>query len=187
MNITIVGPRSVGKSTISKKLSDKLEYKYVESDDLMNKKMKEYGGLDKVIKSGKTEFLMKKGLEVIKKTLDNKDEIVFDLPGGSISSKKGTKMGICQKVIKVIKKKSFVIGLFPYDCDKKSIDLLYQRERKRDHFANMNYKKLNKKVKDDYIKLKPILKKVSDLVIKTGKKEPKIITNEIFQEIQELI
>ena len=43
MNITIVGPRSVGKSTISKMLSVKLGYKYLESDDLMHKEMKKHG------------------------------------------------------------------------------------------------------------------------------------------------
>lgn len=183
MNITIVGSRSVGKSTISKMLSEKLKYRYVESDDLMHKEMKEYGGLDKAIKNGKTELIMKKGPEVVEKAL-KKDKIVFDLAGGAISSRKGTEMGVCQKVIKAISKESIVVGLLPFENDEESIRLLCQRERKREHFRDMDSGELNEKIKDDYLKLKPILKKVSNFIVYVKKRNPESIIEEIFQQVQ---
>jgi|TARA_B100000315_G_scaffold255751_1_gene299950 shikimate kinase len=184
MNITIVGPRSVGKSTISKMLSAKLKYKYLESDNLMHIEMKEYGGLDKAIKSGKTESIMKKGPAIVEKALV-KNKIVFDLAGGAISSRTGTEMGVCQKVIKTISKESYVVGLLPYENDDESIKLLCQREKKREHFSEMDSGELNAKVEKDYLKLKPILKKVSNLVVYVEKKNPESIVDEIFQQVQQ--
>jgi len=184
MNITIVGPRSVGKSTISKMLSAKLKYRYFESDDLMHEEMKEHGGLDKAIKSGKTELIMKKGPAIVEKALRN-NNIIFDLAGGAISSRTGTEMGVCQKVIKTISKQSYVVGLLPFKNDKESIKLLCQRERKREHFSGMDSGELNEKVKKDYLKLKPILKEVSNLVVYVKKKNPESIVDEIFQQVQQ--
>ena len=159
MNVTIVGPRSIGKSTISRILSKKLGYEHAESDNLMHNEMIKYGGLDKAIKTGKTELIMKKGPKVADNALRN-DKIVFDLAGGAISSRKGTKMGVCQKIIKTISKKSYVVGLLPFENDEKSIKLLFQRERKREHFSGMDLEELNENVRKDYLKLKPILKKL---------------------------
>jgi adenylate kinase family enzyme len=71
-NITITGPRSVGKSTISKLLSKKLKLKYISSDELGEKLSKNFGGLDKAIKSGKIkELIRKKGYtEILKQYID---------------------------------------------------------------------------------------------------------------------
>ncbi|HIH14595.1 MAG TPA: hypothetical protein HA224_05085 [Nanoarchaeota archaeon] len=156
MNITITGPRSVGKSTISKLLSKKIKYNYISSDALMNAAMKKFGGLDKAIKIGKTE-LMSKGPAIVEKAL-SKDKIIFDLAGGAISSKQGFEIGVCQKVIKTITDKSIIIGLLPFANDAMSINLLYLREQKRKHFSDMDSKKLSEKTREDYLKLNPILK-----------------------------
>ena len=82
MRITIVGPRSVGKSTISKLLANKLKYSHIEADKLMDKEMRKYGGLDKSIKNRKTDLIIKKSTKIVKGALE-KDNCVFDLAGGA--------------------------------------------------------------------------------------------------------
>jgi len=57
MKITITGPRSVGKTTISKLLADKIKISYYSSDEISEKEFARYGGLDAVIKSGKIHEL----------------------------------------------------------------------------------------------------------------------------------
>ena len=45
--ITLTGPRSVGKTTISKLLAKRLNLKYISSDELGEKITKKHGGLKK--------------------------------------------------------------------------------------------------------------------------------------------
>ena len=45
MKITITGPRSVGKTTVSKMLAAQLDFLYFSSDDLMDRALQPFGGL----------------------------------------------------------------------------------------------------------------------------------------------
>ena len=47
MRITITGPRSIGKTTVSKIVSEKLGFKRFSSDEIGEEAMKEKGGLSK--------------------------------------------------------------------------------------------------------------------------------------------
>jgi adenylate kinase family enzyme len=81
MKITIVGPRSVGKTTIAKMLARKLRLPYISSDEMGEKAMRKYGGLDAAIKSGIIKkFIKKSGYSIIRRAY-KKDEFVFDLSG----------------------------------------------------------------------------------------------------------
>src|SRR3990167_6308605 len=87
MRVTITGPRSVGKTTVSKLVAKKLNLKYISSDEIVEEAFKEYGGLDKAIKSGKAEELIKKGFyNLIIDVYEHGDNFVFDLSGGAFSS-----------------------------------------------------------------------------------------------------
>ena len=146
MNITITGPRSVGKSTISKIVAEKLKLKYISSDEIGDKALKKNGGLDKATKSGIIiKFLKKNGYNLINNVYKNKNNYVFDLSGGSISSNKIKRASA--QVRKNAKKKSIVIGLLPSNKINDSIDFLFKREVKRKHFKDMNRKDLFDKVK----------------------------------------
>jgi len=185
MNITIVGPRSVGKSTLSKILASKLKLRYVESDALMNDELKEHGGLTEVIGKGKTEIIMRVGPRVVSDVL-SQNNLIYDLAGGALSSIKGTRMGVCQKIINTINKRSIVIGLLPSKNDEESVKLLYNRERKRLHFKGMSSKELRLKVEEDYLRLKPVLKKTADIMIYAGKRKPAHIIEEIIKKMNKL-
>jgi len=122
MIITITGPRSVGKSTISKLVAKKLKLKYISSDEIGERAMKKEGGLNKAIKSGAIEkFIEDSAYSLIRKEY-RKNNFVFDLSGGSISSRKFPEAS--KKVRKIAKLKSTIIGLLPYKDKEKSIKLL---------------------------------------------------------------
>jgi len=150
----------------------------------MMEEVKELGRHEKGIKRVKTRLIDMKAPATVEKAL-RKINIIFDRVGRAISFRPGTKMVVCQKVIKIISKKSYVVGLLPCENDEESIKLLYHRERKREHFSGMDSGELNAKVKKDYLKLKPILKEVSNIIIYTRKRNPESIVDEIFQQVQQ--
>ena len=181
MKITLVGPRSVGKSTISKLLGKKIKVIHIESDKIMNNKLKKYGGLDKVIKTRKSHLIAKESIPLTKEILKNK-KFIFDLAGGAISSKKHKK--VSQMITKLISKNSIVIGLFPSKSDKESIEFLFNREVKRKHFRKTNKSELKKEVKINYLKLKQKLKKHANIIIYVKDKTSSKIVNEIMERIK---
>ncbi|MBS3092327.1 (d)CMP kinase [Candidatus Pacearchaeota archaeon] len=81
MNITITGPRSVGKTSVSKLLAKKLKLKYISSDDIGERALKKQGGLDKAIKSGIIkEFIKKNGYNLITDVYRKEKNLVINLP-----------------------------------------------------------------------------------------------------------
>lgn len=174
--IIIVGPRSVGKSTVATLLAKKLHMTYLSSDDIMQERLKEHGGLDSVIKSKNTALIYKEGVKVIEEVLD-KDNFIFDLAGGSITSEE-----VGAKVRKLISK-GFVIGLIPDVDDTKSIEFLFNRERQRSHFKEKTDQELRDKVKKNYLEIVPYLRKIADILVVTNDKTPEKIVQEIITKI----
>lgn len=181
MIITITGPRSVGKSTISKILAKKLNLKYYSSDKIGDAALKNHGGLDKTIKSGAMEKSIKKGNYNLIRDVFKKDQLVFDLSGGSISSKKYAEAS--KKVRKTAQENSIVIGLLPSKSTKESINFLFKREKERNHFKKMNERELFKKIKMDYIKYPKLFKRLCRFVIYVKDKYPEEIVDRIITNI----
>ncbi|HLD15423.1 MAG TPA: shikimate kinase [Candidatus Nanoarchaeia archaeon] len=181
MKITITGPRSVGKTTVSKLVAKKLGLKYVSSDEIGEKALKKHGGLDKAIKSGAIgKFIKDSSYGLIRKQYI-KDNFIFDLSGGSISSTKYFEASA--KVRKIAKDKSIIIGLLPSRNKKESVNLLFSREKERSHFKNMDNKELFKETNKDYNKFPPIFSKLCNLIIYTKGKTLKNIAQEIVNKI----
>jgi shikimate kinase len=183
MNISITGPRSVGKTTISKLVARKLKLNYISSDELGEKAFKKEGGLDKVIKSGKIkEIINSGGYKLILEIYRKNKNFVFDLSAGAFTSRS---MGEASKEIrKLSKEKSIVIGLLPYKSRIKSTFILFNRERKRYHFKDSNKFKLLIRTLRKFIHVKKILLENSSFVIYTKKKNPQEISEEIFKKIK---
>jgi shikimate kinase len=183
MNITLIGPRSVGKTTISKIVSKKLKLKYISSDKLGEKAFKKYGGLDQVIKSGKIkEIINSGGYTLIIKNYNKNNNFIFDLSAGAFTSKSMNKAS--SEVRKIAKKKSIIVGLLPCKNKFQSILFLFNRERKRIHFKNSNKLKLFIKTFRKYPFIKQIILKNSDLMIYTKGKSPEEISKEIVDKIK---
>ncbi len=182
MEITITGPRSIGKSTIAKILAKKLKLKYYSSDEIGEKALKTQGGLDKAIKSGALhDFIKEKGYSLII-NIYKKKNFVFDLSGGSISSRKYQKES--KKIRKIAKKNSIVIGLLPSEYIKKSIDFLFKRERNRKHFRGMKKQELYKMARNDFRKYPLVLRKFCSYIVYTKGKTADEIANEIIKTIK---
>ncbi len=181
-NITIVGPRSVGKTTLCKSLSKKLHLKHIEMDKVVNKKLKKYGGLNTAIKSGAIDnFILNDSVNIIQKVFGKK-RIIVDLAGGAISSKRFSESS--NRIIKTIKSKSKVIGILPYENNKRSINFLFEREKERVHFKNESKIKLKNKVKEDYLKVKRKLIGIADFIIYTKDRKPGGIVKEILMRVK---
>lgn len=182
MRITVIGPRSVGKSTISKLLAERLGLEYLESDSLMSRELTEFGGLDAAIKAGKLEEIMKRGPRIVSEAL-TRDNVLLDLAGGAISSRTGMEMGVCQEIISSIKSNSFIVGLLPYEEDEKSINLLINREKNREHFKKMDIEELEENTRKDYLKVKNSFENVIDSLVYVGDKTSKEIVEEVLEVV----
>lgn len=183
MIITITGPRSIGKSTISKIVAKKLKLRYISSDEIGEKAMKKFGGLDKAIKSGLIKKFIKKDAYGLIRKEYKRDNFVFDLSGGSISSTDFPEAS--KKVKKVAKSRSIVIGLLPFTDEDKVVKLLFKREKNRKHFRNTNKKELSEKVRRHYKKFPKIFKTFCDLVVYTENERPLVIADEIVNFVHE--
>lgn len=162
----------------------KLGLEYISADEIGESAFKEHGGLDKAMKSGIVEESIKKGgYRIILETYDKKDNFVFDLSGGSFASKKMPEQTF--EVRTKAKEKSIVIGLLPYQDKEKSIKLLYERERERQHFKEINDKDLFEKTKKSYDNFE-IFDKYCNLIVYTGDKTPQRIADEIVDFIKKL-
>ena len=183
MNVTITGPRSVGKSIISKIVAKKLNLKYVSSDEIGEHALKNEGGLDKAIKSGVIGKFIQEGAYNLIREQYQKENFVFDLSGGSISSRKNSEAS--KKARETAKKNSVIVGLLPSKNAKESIKFLFEREKERHHFKNMDRKELRAKVEDDYKQFPPILKELCDLVVYVQNKTKEQIADEIVLRLQQ--
>jgi shikimate kinase len=183
MNITITGPRSVGKTTISKLVAKKLGKKYISSDEIGDRAMKKYGGLDGATKSGIIKEIIKnKGYTLITDIYKKQKNFVFDLSGGSFTYKTFPKAS--EKVRKAAKKNSIVIGLLPSRCSILSIWILFRREIKREHFKNSNKLHLFWKTIKKYPRIVRIFKKNVDFIVYTRRKNPEEVAQEIVDRIK---
>jgi shikimate kinase len=185
MKITITGPRSVGKSTISKIVAKKLGLKYYSSDEIGEKVLKKQGGLDKGIKSSIVGKFIKKGNYNLIREVYKKDNFVFDISGGSISSRKYAEAS--KKVRETVKKNSIVVGLLPSKNIKESIKILLGREKGREHFRNMNPIELSEKVEEDYKKFPELFKELCNFIIYTENKTLDEIAEEIINNLKKKI
>ena len=185
MQITITGPRSVGKTTISKLVAKKLKLQYYSSDEIGEKHLKKYGGLDKAIKSGIIAKFIDKSAYGLIRNVYKKENFVFDLSGGSISSTKHAEAS--KKVREVAIQKSIVIGLLPSKKQNESIKYIFEREQNRLHFKDLNKDELLTKTKKDYKKFPPIFQEFCNFIIYTKDKTPKEISDEIVKNINPTI
>ena len=110
------------------------------------------------------------------------DNFIFDLAGGAVSSTKFPEAS--EKVRKIVKSKSIIIGLLPCKDKEKSIKHLFTRERRRAHFKEMNKHTLLEKTKKSYVKFPKIFKDICDVIIYTENRNPNSIAQEIVTALK---
>lgn len=182
MNITVTGPRSVGKTTLCKILADKIGFEYVESDALLDKNLQDLGGLSKAIEKDNNNHILKLGCKLYSELLSG-DKILFDMPGGAINKKINNQTEFKQKNREIISSKSVVVGLLPFEDDDKSIEFLFSREKSRKHFLSWDSKELYEKVKKDYLALKDAVIQTSSVLIWTFGRESHELVDEVVEKL----
>ncbi|MFB6246008.1 MAG: shikimate kinase [Candidatus Pacearchaeota archaeon] len=181
MKISITGPRSVGKTTISKKLAEKLGKKFYSSDEIADKELKNEGGLDASMKAGSiSDFIKNRSVPMVKEVFEE-DNFVLELAGGSVASSKYPEE--TSKIREIAREDSFFIGLLPSDDREESISFLYEREKDRNHFKGERHNDLYEKTKKDYQKFPEILQENCDLIVYVQGKSSEEIVREIEQKI----
>lgn len=181
MKVVVTGPRSVGKSSVSKALSRRLGFTYVSSDVLMEGLLDEYGGLDGAIQDGRRGLIQRVGLHVVKDVL-SRHNVVFDLAGGSLKSSGGQSRAADVKAL-LDSQNVRVIALLPFDDDQRSVEHLLRRERDRDHFEGWDAGQLRDKVSSDYSALKAVLPEVADDVVYTGTDGVDCVAERVVQRL----
>jgi shikimate kinase len=181
MRIVITGPRSVGKSTVSKIVADLIKHEYVSSDELGNKAFEKQGGLDGVTKSGELKkIIMSGGYTIILDAL-KKDNFIFDLSGGSVSSRSMAEASAA--VRKAAKESSIIFGILPSKDFEKSIKILSEREAKREHFKHLTKEEINAQTRKDFDKFPPLFEAFCDYIIYAEDKTPEEIAKEIVSKL----
>ena len=183
MRITIIGPRSVGKTTTAKLLSNELGYFHEESDEVIDKLLLAFGGLSLVLKE-KRKDLINDACEKRFAVALQVDNMIFDLSGGSLLIEEND---IGKRTQAFIREKSVVIGLLPCVEDNDAIEFLYERERKRDHFEHLSNKELKEKVVRNYKKVKVALKQTAHIIIYVKDKTSEMLVGEIKKASQSFI
>lgn len=177
-NITITGPRSVGKSTVSKLLAKELKKKYISSDEIGEKALKKQGGLDAAIKSGAIkEMIRNKGYSLIKNIYAKEKNFVYDLSIGAFTSKDFPEASA--ELRNLANKKTILIGLLPCRNNLRAILFLFNRERKREHFRESKKLWLLRKTARNYKRAKRIFEKEMENIIYTWSKSSEEIVKEI--------
>ena len=165
--ISLVGPRSVGKTSIGKSLADSLKYNYFEVDQIMNEQLKEHGGIEGYTKEfGWEEYSKKRHarLKLLVAELAGKNAIL-DCGGSIIVSEYAS---VSKQSARLLEENSKIILILPEKDDEKSIATLYKRERKRPHFSHLSDEYLMNKTRTEYKNFVPQMKEIAGVVFYVG-------------------
>ena len=178
-NITIIGPRAIGKSTVCKGLAfEHPLLTYIEFDAFLDKYLSNYGGLINALSTGVAQGILNQKMpDEIEKIL-SEERILLDLGGGAISSMHDDTN---RRNLTTILERSKVIPLiYSFDINRSS-KVLHQRELQRPYRA-----KSFLKVLEDYKRFLTVIQKnnLSPLIC-YGKTVEKIIS-EISKKFKRL-
>ena len=129
MKVVITGPRSAGKTRVSKIVARRQGLVYISSDMILDEALSQYGGLHGAIQDGRTGLIAREGSSVIDDVLQ-RDGVVFDLAGGSLTNQPSNP-GESAWYESLLDDDVLVIGLAPCDDVEEAADVITRREKQR--------------------------------------------------------
>jgi len=187
--VTLIGPRSVGKTTVGKLLAKILNAKHIDLDMYSNKKLSKQGGITGFIDKYKVyggdtlawAYYHRYQFRFLKEIFSKKGKFVLDIGGGTFFEV----FSDDKRNAEFIKRQSVVIALLPTKSLKKSVTFLFKREKKRPHWKKKNFpdKELKWYVERDYTGLLPILNKYADFKIYVENKTKEQVVDRILKRM----
>lgn len=182
--IGLVGPRSIGKSSITSKLANKLNFDFLNTDSYCEEKLKGNGfdGISDYVEKNGWGNYPKLQLKYFKKLvrLFKKGNIIIDFGGGIIAGEVNETIEMSE----IANNFCFIVLLIPYINKKQSIELLAKRERSREHWKGIEFSKIYHNTKCAYESRIPYLKKNANLIIYCEEKSVEEIVKEIYLKIK---
>ena len=179
--VTLVGPRSVGKSSIGKIMAKSLGWIFIDLDEYMNQVLKNDGGIGGFTdKYGWNAYMkvLHKELKELLTSLKNK-KVVLDCGGGTISSE----FPESELNAHLLKRHSKIVLILPHEDEERGLQILLEREKTRKHFFDWPIEKIEEKTRKDYFERVPGMEGFAHEIIHTNEKPPK----EIAKLIEKLI
>lgn len=185
--ISLVGPRTVGKTTIGKELSIISNYKLIDIDQVMLKKLKNKGKIyGYANKYGWNKYFKQVNIalkEIIKKYKDK--HIILDLGGGTIAANHES----CELNANLVKKNSKIFLILPTKNNKENLKIILKREYLRNKDGSnvwakdWSKEKFDNKVKEDCYERVRVFKKHADYIIYTKYKSSKQVAKNILNKM----
>ncbi len=162
--IAIIGFMGVGKTSIGKKLSDELNYEFIDTDQIIEKN--ENQSITNIFKTKGEDYFRKQENQILKNLL-NKDKLILSCGGGII---------INNENIKLLKQNFIVVWLFS------NIETSIKRinDKSRPLINNNSLDDIEK----IYKKRLPLYAQTCDMAININDKSIKEITQSIGYEIE---
>ena len=162
----VVGPRSVGKTTLSKKIAKKLLINFFDLDEELDKELDGSGGLSKVINLEEWLLLNEAMEKVINKMVKLAKPYVMSIATGVYQYKSSD----------LLERYGLILGVIPYLDNKKSLGLLVKREKGREHFKQ----RLNNDLKTRKLTLSRIESELTVSLVITKKVSDKLLLSESY-------
>ncbi|NKB69220.1 MAG: hypothetical protein GKR89_19295 [Candidatus Latescibacteria bacterium] len=184
MKITVTGPRSAGKSTVSRILANKLGLEYIDGDAEVDKAVQDLGGLYQAMNDRRVDELMERAVALLEKFFE-RDDFVLDLAGGATIPGQSEDKAKHAEKIRAIIKDSTVVLLLPNALEETAIKILQKREIRREHFVKMQESglitaaQIKERTSNSYAANLPAWCSIADVVIYCDDKSPDAIADEI--------
>jgi len=167
MKIVLIGFRATGKSTIGKKLSKLLKYKYISIDDEIKKKCNL--SVSEIVSKYGWRYFRKIESEIIKK-YSIFDKIILDTGGGSILLKKNRHL---------LRKNSFIVQLTAFKKD-----IIKRMENNNDRPNLTSLSSMNLEVRELLKKRKVLYDSITDIKINTSKNDINTVIDKIIESFK---
>ena len=170
--IILIGPGSIGKTTIGKKLAERLNLKCYDFDSIVEEKL---GNLDEYLSQFGADKYREEEHEILVEFLKSmSNKFVMSVGGGTVASQL---KDVSSKNVDLLKTIGKLIYLCGSENDSRAIDILRQREESRG--GNQSEEETLK-----LYKLRtPIYENIFDVKIIIETKKPDEIVEEIITEI----
>ena len=174
MNIILIGPRSVGKSTVGKLLAKKLGHGYVEFDEIVDKKLN--GTDDYCKKHGADPYRHEERKILIELLKALQGDFIMCVGGGTVASQLHE---VSEQNANDLKKYGKLVYLNPANDESEAIKLLRGREISREGNQSLEH------TKGLYTLRKQVYEKIKDFEIIVKNKTTQEIVEEISHQFKE--